>query len=309
MADVVELAELKFDRWNKGIKFVDLQSKFGINKHKAQRILKRAIKIHRLFTYGRSKPQAYFPESRRFLVIEHFNKLNNVPIRTTGARQLNHPLCNCLDHQKAHQLLQIMINLQTRPLFLHKIQAMIQLREDCYDLINTTPFTGNLGRKVVELIDGKQVSHTYYKNKKVAIDVACSNTPFRLETEEDIVILYSFFGQIRDRLEYQISDPRGRIVPFISQWTLKQIDFNKDVPITDEAQITLPDIQLTSALQTFRLYVKNLEGTAHYTCERSIVIEKPLTLYLSSVLNPSIDIIRKLDIINEEIKKIKNPES
>ena len=73
-----------------------------------------------------------------------------------------------------------------------------------------------------------------------------------------------------------MSDPRGRLTPNITTWILKQCDFDKDVPITDKAQIILPDIQLSSAFETFRLYVKNLGGDAFYRCEDSRQVNQPL---------------------------------
>jgi hypothetical protein len=60
-------------------------------------------------------------------------------------------------------------------------------------------------------------------------------------------------------------------VPPITKWILKQFEFNKDVPITDEAQLTLLDIQLSTVFQTFRVYVKNLQDKAH---ARSETIDK-----------------------------------
>ncbi len=62
---------------------------------------------------------------------------------------------------------------------------------------------------------------------------------------------------------------------------MEQYDFNKDVPITDKAQMTLPDIQLSTAFETFRLYVKNLEGEANYRCEASLQVNKALPQYLA----------------------------
>jgi len=42
--------------------------------------------------------------------------------------------------------------------------------------------------------------------------VACSNNPFKLEDESDVSILYSFLGQVRDRLLYLMTDPHERII-------------------------------------------------------------------------------------------------
>ena len=88
---------------------------------------------------------------------------------------------------------------------MHKIQLETTMDKDKenYNLIESEPWKGNLGRKQIEHIDNKLVTYIYYKNGKVSIDIACSNCPFNIENEDDIAILFSFFGQIRDRFEYQ----------------------------------------------------------------------------------------------------------
>jgi len=99
-----------------------------------------------------------------------------------------------------------------------------------------------------------------------------------------------------------ISDPHGRIVLPITTWILNQCDFNKDIPLSDESQITLPDIQLKSAFGVFRLYVKNLDGKAYYRCEDSRVVNQPLIPYLNFQINPGVELFK----IRKDIEDIKN---
>lgn len=68
------------------------------------------------------------------------------------------------------------------------------------------------------------------------ISIACSNNPFKLETDEDEIILFSFLGQVRDRLLYVLNDPRERAVPSIMEWHLSECDINKDIEISDMTQ-------------------------------------------------------------------------
>ena len=95
-------------------------------------------------------------------------------------------------------------------IFEAKLGIIFQDKEN-YTLIQSEPWKGNLGRRQIEHIDNKDVIYIYYKNGKVSISIACSNNPFKIDNEEDLVLLYSFFGHVRNRFEYQISDPRGRI--------------------------------------------------------------------------------------------------
>jgi hypothetical protein len=68
--------------------------------------------------------------------------------------------------------------------------------------------------------------------------------------------LFAFLGQVRDRFLYHVSDIRERHVLPLLNWILKQCDLNKDVEISDIAQLTFPDIQLKSADRVLRLMSK-----------------------------------------------------
>ena len=89
---------------------------------------------------------------------------------------------------------------------------------------------------------------------------------------------------------------------------------NRDVPITDKAQNTLPDIQLSTAYTVFRLYVKDIEGQAHYRIEESRQVNQPLRL-LESILNPYASFEKKLGLLEAKldslisINKGKQPET
>ena len=106
--------------------------------------------------------------------------------------------------------------------------------------------------------------------------VACSNNPFKLEDETDVSILYSFAGQIRDRLLYLVTDPHERIVPPIMKWILTGCDINKDVTVSDKLQLTAIDIQLKDADRVFRLYIKSLGDKAVYRAEESLKMRCPI---------------------------------
>ena len=197
-----------------------------------------------------------------------------------------------------------MLNLPWKPLHIHKIQLELSIDKECYELIKGIQWKGNAGRCMEEIIDQTHVKFVYYKNGKVSIYVESSNKPFRIENDIDLVELYSFLGQARDRLQYHVSDARGRLTPNITSWILKQCDFDKDVPITDKAQIMLPDIQLSSALETFRLYVKNLGGDAFYRCEDSRQVNQPLVPYLNSTINPAAAIFARIEKMEGKIDAV-----
>jgi hypothetical protein len=75
--------------------------------------------------------------------------------------------------------------------------------------------------------------YTYSPKGRIEVAVRSSDSPFKLETDDDVNILFSFFGQVRDRMLYHFSDPRERVVPPIIYWRLMQCDVNKDIEITE----------------------------------------------------------------------------
>jgi hypothetical protein len=99
-----------------------------------------------------------------------------------------------------------------------------------------------------------------------------------------------------------LDDPRERTVPQLLSWILSQCDFNKDIEITDKAQITLPDIQLKYANEVFRMYVKSLGNKAVYREEHSLKLGLPLIEALDNIRHPYKSLEEKIDGIKESIE-------
>jgi hypothetical protein len=118
------------------------------------------------------------------------------------------------------------------------------------------------------------------------VSVACSNNPFKLEDEADESILYSFLGQVRDRLLYLVTDPHERIVPPIIKWVLTGCDINKDITVTDMLQLSAINIQLKDADRVFRLYIKSLGDKAVYRVEESIKMRSSIIDVLNKIRSP-----------------------
>jgi hypothetical protein len=117
--------------------------------------------------------------------------------------------------------------------------------------------------------------------------VACSNNPIKLEDEADESILYSFLGQVRDRLLYLVTDPHERIVPPIIKWVLTGCDINKDITVTDMLQLSAINIQLKEADRVFRLYIKSLGDKAVYRVEESVKMRSSIVDVLNKIRSPS----------------------
>jgi hypothetical protein len=100
------------------------------------------------------------------------------------------------------------------------------------------------------------------------------------------------------------------------EWVLKQCDLNKDIEISDKAQITLPDIQLKYAQRVFRLYVKSLQDKAVYRAEESLTLHNaPICEALRTIRNPHESKIEEVSgtvksletMLNRVLEILKNP--
>jgi hypothetical protein len=79
----------------------------------------------------------------------------------------------------------------------------------------------NLSKRFEQHIGRRYIIYTFSPNGRVQIAIRSSDTPFKLEDDEDISILFSFFGQVRDRLICYVSDVRETAVPLTTEWILK----------------------------------------------------------------------------------------
>jgi hypothetical protein len=261
----------KFNQSKQGITFNDLIGRFNITKRRAQRKLKDCCMRKVLFVpeFENHKPQRYYPSCLRADVLEYLkHKIVQVrPTVPTGTTR--HPLYEAIEHQKAQNLLDVLVSIgyNDTPLYVHKLQLHLVIDKECYhQLIKHDQLYSQNRSKVIEERIGKSVAkYTYSPNGKVQVYIACSNNPFRIQTEQDEAILFAFFGQVKDRMQYHVSDPAERIVPPLlssssssqgSSWRLVQCDVNKDIEISDMMQLSGLNLQLEYLERVFRLYIK-----------------------------------------------------
>lgn len=300
------LEDLAIERTSKGITWQDISDKFSCSRGEAQRKLKHLYSSGVLFTaqylidqgldlpptFRNRKPQRYYARSIKADIIEKIRKeLKNVPVHPTGVTHSKTPLSNTLELQKAQSFLEVLCLLGRHPLYIHKLHLQLSVAPEYYHTSTTIaalPETErNKGKQHLKRMARADVNFVVYPNGKVMISIACSNNPFKLETDEDEIILFSFLGQVRDRLLYVLNDPRERAVPSIMEWHLSECDINKDIEISDMTQLSSIDIQLKYADRVFRLYVKSLHDKAVYRCEESLAFKyTPLIEALDQIRKP-----------------------
>ena len=283
------IAVEKFKSRGLGITFEDIQVRFRVKKPRAQRTLKHYYMKRVLFTaeelinqgidYLRNtNPQQYFPSCIKAEIIENLNRKNSVLVQPTGVNLPNGTL--------NQSFLDVLIQLQYVPLHIHKLQLMLHLDKEYYNQLPHKENHINRAKRHEENIGTRHINFTLSPNGTVEIAVKSSDNPFKLQTDDDELAIFSFLGQVRDRLLYLVRDPKELYVPSIMEWVLKQCDLNKDVKINDKAQLSLPDIQLKTAATVFRLYIKSLKDRAVCRAEESVKLDILLPEALDNIRHP-----------------------
>ena len=310
---ILNLAE---SHGKRGVTFHDVIKAYNVRQNVAQRTLKyfHAKKIlftvHDLVeqgieippTFKNHIPQRYYDNSIKADILEKIKKdYRNVLAETTGVKKKGYDHFPRIEQQKASNFLEVLRALDFSLTYMHKINLYLSIGKDYYDEIcrlNKGP-PGDNGH-FQERIGSRWVEFYYYQNGSVQVFVECSKNPLRMQTENDVSIFFSFMGQIRDRMIFQLYDRSELIIPPTERWILKQCDINNDIPITDKAQITLPNIQLKIAGKVFRLYVKPFEKNAVYRVEDSKEVNLQLS-HFSQFFAANQNLEKKIDILIQKL--------
>jgi hypothetical protein len=303
------LAIEKYRANGKGITINDITAKYSVKKSKAQRSLKYFHSIDVLFTaqdlilegislLHNKNPQEYFATCMKAEILENLKKEKSVPVDATGVnlpKDSLYSLFNSIEHQKTNAFLEVLVALAYAPPYIHKLVLMFHLNSEFYNELKQREQPINRAKPYEENIGRRHVTYRLSPNGTVEVAVATTDTPFEIESDEDVSALFAFLGQVRDRLLYYVSDIKENNVPDLLNWILKQCDLNKDAEIDSIAQLTLPDIQLKSADRIFRLYVKIREGKAYCRGEESLTLNQALPEALDNIRHPYKSLEKKID--------------
>lgn len=299
---------------------------FHIKKGQAQLTLKHLHHKRVLFTavdlirqginlMKNKKPQEYFPSCIKAEILESLRKKKYA--NTSAVKSLSsaiHPfqkyaMATVLEYQRAQSLLETLMLLPNKPAHIHRLLLILPINRQFYAELRENKAKKKI-EKYEEIIGSRYVKYTISSNGSVQIAVRSNNTPFKLETEQDVSIIFAFFGQVRDRLLSLLGDPKELLVPSLMEWVLEQCDLNKDVDIDETGQLTLPDIQLKHMDRVFRQYVKIIDGKPYYRIEESLQLNKLLPEALDNIRHPNRSLDEKLDrlakIIEDHNQKIES---
>lgn len=283
---ICKLATDKYHASGFGIQYGDVMEAFLVGKNQAQRTLKYFHNKGVLFTardlfaqgidlLDSKNPQQYFPTCIKAEILEGLKKRKpRVSVLKTTIPSQKFALANALEYQKAQAFLDVLLLVPHIPLYIHKLQLLVTISKDDYkELIQLQYNESKRKRSHEEIIGRRYVKYLFSMNGTIEIFVTSNHSPFKIETDEDESLLFSFLGQVRDRLLYHVGDVRELYIPSLMDWILVQCDLNKDIEIDDKAQITLPDIQLRHLDRVFREYVKIVNGKAFCRAEESLILK------------------------------------
>jgi hypothetical protein len=201
------------------------------SKKQAQETLKYLMEKRVLFTLKDQRPQRYYPACMKAKVIDSIAKRENALMKPTGVNPSPSPIQNLLRQQSSQSFLDILLSLPNKPLYIHKLQLQTSIARETYNDIDGKIVSGNRAKQHDERIGNSLVTYLIYPNGKVIVSIACSNRPFKIDSDTDEMNLFSYFGQVRDRLIYILSNSSESMVPLVTDWFLMQCDINKDIEV------------------------------------------------------------------------------
>jgi hypothetical protein len=320
---IQNLAIKKYQASGYGINYKDVMETFLVGKGQAQRSLKHFHCHKVLFTANdlidqgiyflqNKNPQRYYPNCNKAQIIENLKKKSNYTI-TSGETLSStihlpriHTLGNTLQRKKAQIFLDVLLILPYFPVYIHKLQMIVTIDKTDYKELIQLQHNDRRKGSHEEIVGRRHVIYLLSANGTIEIFVRSNDSPFKIETDDDQNILFSFLGQVRDRLLYHMGDVRESYIPSLMDWILVQCDLNKDIEIDDKAQITLPYIQLRHAGRVFREYVKIINGKALCRVEESLRLNELLPEALDNIRHPFKSLERKLDDLPKCIDELFN---
>jgi hypothetical protein len=290
----------------RGITYHDLISS-GLAEHKfqAQNTLKRCLARNILFTAGNHKPQLYLPSSLKAEILKArlsknaSEKVTEVPsYKSLLGLDPNTIVTQTLENF----LLPILPKLAAS---IHKIQLKVKLNPEYYKGISVLAHSENRGKEHEEIVASVLVRYFFYPNGRVTIFVACSETPFKLESDDDVGRLIAFLGVVRDRLVVFLHDIHERAIPDIMQWYLTECDINRDVKIGDWLQFTGLNIQVRHAFHLFRIYIKAKGQDTLCRVEESIILKnKPVLEAITEIFNPTERLEKQVAELDNKVSQL-----
>ena len=293
---IIEIAIDEYKKHGNGLTYMSLMNRgLAKTKRQAQNILKYYLRKGALFTPSDKSPQVYYPSCLKS-EIQKCQLQRNTPIDPIGVGLLptspsdiksKHPLSHCIEYMSYHTLEGYILPLLPKaPLLVHNLHLKTKIIPECYSELNLPYYKKNHGKFHEEIFGKTKVDYILYSSGTVVIHTACSNYPFRVETEEDRLKLIGYFGQIRAGLINLLNDRHERIVSNISDWEVTECDFNKDVKISDFFHMTALKIRIKHLDHLLGIYVKAMKQDTVLRVEETKRPNMRVADFITDIFNP-----------------------
>jgi len=305
---IIDIAIDEYKKQGKGLTFVSLMNRgLAKSKKQAQIILKYYLRKGILFTLSDRRPQIYFPSYLRSEILKN-QMQKNIPVYpiVVGFPNTKQPLSQCIDYMSYHTLEGYVLPLLSEaPLLVHNLHFKTKIIPGCYSELNLPSYRRNQGKHLEEIIGNTKIDYVLYSSGSVVIHTACSNYPFKIETEEDRLRLIGYFGQIRAGLINLLHDRHERIVPNISEWEVTECDFNKDIKISDYFHMTALKVRVKHLDHLLGLYVKTMGQDTVFRVEETKHPRVRITDFITGIFNPMDSVQKELQGLAGNIRDIR----
>jgi hypothetical protein len=310
--NITDLAVGKFRKTGRGTFYKDLMDAgLAVHKHQAQEVLKYQLRKDSLFTLKDKRPQEYYPTKIKSEIIEKIAK-RNTRIQPSEVSSIIlpdnfsiSPLSQCIQYVTIQTLEGYVLPLLAEaPLHVHNMHFKTKVPPEYYNQIKLPYYRRNNGKYGQEIMGNTLVDYVIYRGGTVNIQTACSNNPYKVETEDDRFRIIEFFGQIKAGLTSLIQDKHERIVPDVLEWELTECDLNKDIKVTDLLHFSGVKIQVKHLDHIFRIYIKALGKDTVCRVEESKQPKKRAVEFINDFFNPMDKIEKQLSDISKRLDKL-----
>jgi DNA repair protein RadA len=299
--NIKSLAKTKFKQSLEGLTYEDLVNdgpfKCADSEQRARDTLYYHYGEGHLFTFGRPIPQQYFAtqdDAEKAAIYREKNthshptgvRSSSSPNGHSSSSNPGAPLANALEYCKAQDFYHALIMLKVAPLAIHNIRLYLKLTDPKrYDIIPPHYEEENKAKVLRRRKGDVQTTYKVYPHGAVDISIECSKTAFPIETDLDIMELFSFVGGVCNTLQDWLQDVNAYIVPPVTQWRLLHADVCKDVRVPERLHLTVPNMELRTVDRVLRMYVKPLGNESVLRLEEMMMYNKPFSEAVDSLRN------------------------
>jgi hypothetical protein len=186
------------------------------------------------------------------------------------------------------------------PLSIHNMHFPVSIGRRYYHLQTESPVDDiiNRGKLHEEVVWGTKVQYRIYPNGTVDVITKDSESPHRIEFEQDIERVLMYTEEIRSRMKSWFGISKDTSIPECRTWRLVHCELNRDIALPsyfvrwDGLTVTLGDF-----IDTVKVYIKDMGGKAVvFRAETPWSPGISLLDALTEAIAPSFSVKRRADL-------------